>query len=369
MKIAYVIGEYLNSRPGLKSKVMRQASIWEDCNNEVYLLSTIDESIHDPIKKTRHTGHLESRSKGGIVRRAIDEPLFVERALKKLNPDLVYCRYPFPSRRMANALKGKHKVVIEVNSNDKQEYYNRGRLQGIYNHIFRKNIFGIADGLIFVTNELATSESFRAFTENRAVIANGSPAIRAFEKRGSINSNIQLVFAGAPDQSWQGVDKLFYIASALPHYTLHIAGFTKEQCLREWPSLPENVVFHGSLSHQALDDLLHNMDIAISTLALHRKSMSEACPLKSRQYLSHLLPIISAYNDTDLEGTEDFVLQLENSEDNISGNIIKIDNFIMRTANNERIRAEIRQFVSEKLLDKKKEDRRLKFFEETVKKE
>jgi hypothetical protein len=46
--------------------------------------------------------------------------------------------------------------------------------------------------------------------------------------------------------------------------------------------------------------------------------MSEASPLKTREYLLHGLPVLTAYHDTDFLGEEPwFLLRLPNSEDNV----------------------------------------------------
>lgn len=43
---------------------------------------------------------------------------------------------------------------------------------------------------------------------------------------------------------------------------------------------------------------MRNCQVCIGTLALHRKNMTEASPLKTREYLAHGFPVIIGYKDT-----------------------------------------------------------------------
>ena len=73
-------------------------------------------------------------------------------------------------------------------------------------------------------------------------------------------------------------------------------------------------------------------DIGVGTLALHRKNMQEASPLKIAEYVFWGLPVITAYNDVNLKGL-DFNLELDNKEDNIhSSSLAKISAFVAKNA-------------------------------------
>ena len=72
---------------------------------------------------------------------------------------------------------------------------------------------------------------------------------------------------------------------------------------------------HGNLYGEDLNTLFKDMNLAISCLALSKKNMKEACPLKSREYIIRGIPFIYAYKDTDLNGDEIFAERF--SEDTI----------------------------------------------------
>ena len=75
--------------------------------------------------------------------------------------------------------------------------------------------------------------------------------------------------------------------------------------------------------------MLARADVAIGTLALHRKGMSEACALKTRQYLAYGLPVVLGHEDTDFSGADPwFLLRLPNTEANVRDHVEQIRAFV-----------------------------------------
>ena len=104
------------------------------------------------------------------------------------------------------------------------------------------------------------------------------------------------------------------------------------------------------------------MDVGISTLSLYLNNMQEASPLKSRQYLAHGLPIIYAYDDTDITQKYEFCLKLPNTPNNIASNIDKLKAFVYKVFQNKIYRSEARRFAKTHLDTSIKEQKRLEFF-------
>jgi hypothetical protein len=78
---------------------------------------------------------------------------------------------------------------------------------------------------------------------------------------------------------------------------------------------PPNVRAYGVLTATAYRDVLARCDLGLGTLALYRKGMREASPLKVREYLAYGLPTVIGYDDTDFLGAEPWFLErLPNSE-------------------------------------------------------
>jgi hypothetical protein len=122
---------------------------------------------------------------------------------------------------------------------------------------------------------------------------------------------------GSPGMSWHGVDKLVWLAEQYPELHIHIVGYSKDDLSQ---SIPENVSLHGYLQPADVKQVLMKTDVAFGTLALHRKKMMEASPLKVREALAYGIPVVLGYDDTDLRDVKsDLFLFLPNTPDNVSG--------------------------------------------------
>jgi hypothetical protein len=126
---------------------------------------------------------------------------------------------------------------------------------------------------------------------------------------------------------WHGLDKLAVLAKRFPSWTIHVLG--------DSPVTPEvaackNVKAHGLLKRDQFEPLLAEAHVGLGPLALHRKNMEEACPLKVREYLSYGLPVIAGYLDTDFPNGAEFFLQIGNSEKNVEHSLEQIEAFVNR---------------------------------------
>ena len=147
------------------------------------------------------------------------------------------------------------------------------------------------------------------------------------------NTRIRLAFLGTRGESWQGVDKVAELAREMPDCDFDIVGFGAHD-LEQPP--PANLSAHGRLSRADYQAILANADVGIGTLALHRKRMEEASPLKVREYLAHGLPVIAGYVDTDFARELPwFILRVPNTGDNIHSHRAEIRNSSSRSAGEE----------------------------------
>jgi hypothetical protein len=89
------------------------------------------------------------------------------------------------------------------------------------------------------------------------------------------------------------------------------------------------------------------MNLAISTMALHRKRMTEACSLKTREYTARGIPFVLAYEDPDLAMVEEerkFFLSFPNDDSPFSFDRI-IDFARSITESGESISAYMREYA------------------------
>lgn len=291
---------------------------------------------------------------------------YVEQLLAAIRPDLTYARYLFPVPGLRNILKKAGTFILEINSDDKTEYFLKHRSTGWYNLIFRYQLVSAANGFVFVTNELGRSKSFPQGGRARVVIGNGMHVNKLPFVPETRNKVPQICFIGSPRQAWHGVDKLFTLVESCPDFVFHVIGPSEAECLELWHDRrPENVCFHGHVSGATAVSLLAGMDVGISSLALHRIQMHEACPLKTRQYLALGLPVISAYDDPDVDSDCEFVLRLPNTELNVLQFHSEIRQFVLRVSGNSSLRRSVRDYAVHRIDVVAKEIMRLNFFEET----
>ena len=368
MRIAYLLGEDLANHPGLREKIASQVHAWRDHDHKCFMVMHGSGQVVGPGSEVfaqdpsltlarRNSGRL------GKLWRLRNQYRFVSHALSFIKPDITYCRYMYPFPGLARALRWAGPLVLEINSDDRSEYFTEHVTTGLYNRVYRHRLLNWADGLVFVTGELATSASFVGYTPKRTVIANGIHAENFPFVEDAGNSSPQLCFIGSPGQPWHGLDKLLPLAAGLPECTLHIVGPSESECFGIWHARPANVRFHGYLNGHDSSELISRMDVGISTLALHRNNMNEACPLKVRHYLASGLPVIAGHADPDIGQECDFFLRIPNTETNVSAHLPAIAGFIRRVFRDNAMRKAVRQYALVHMDVSGKEQSRLSFFQ------
>lgn len=114
-------------------------------------------------------------------------------------------------------------------------------------------------------------------------------------------------------------------------------------------NLSERVVFEGRLTGDKLYSLYDKCDLAIEVFAAFRKGLETSSSLKSREYLSVGIPIITACNIDILDGQEfKYLLQFENRDTLID--IIKVIEFydnIYSKETVEKVVQNIRRFAED----------------------
>jgi len=120
---------------------------------------------------------------------------------------------------------------------------------------------------------------------------------------------------------------------------------------------------HGFLDEEAYLPLVARAHAALGTLALHRKRMREACPLKLRRYLAYGLPSVIGHLDTDFaDATRWFLLRLPNTETNVRDHQSQITAFVEAVKGRRVARNEVEDSISAAV----KEARRIEFFERVL---
>lgn len=352
MRIAYLTFERPGPESGVGKKMQFHVDCWRNAGHEVMHFV-----LNSPTERSARNGveYFLGNGSGKPMVKAVMATFSLREALNRFQPDVVYMRQMIWFPGLLRALSG-FRVVQEVNSDLGEELKLlrgfSGRVKQLL-YAFTGNALDVVTrGVVYVTDELA-----RRLPSPRAkgvVISNGYVfSTRELAVGGCMNERPGLIFVGSPGQDWHGVDKVEAMAEALPEFDFHLVvpGLMK--------SGPRNLIYHGEVVGENLSKLYAKMDVAIGSLALHRKNMDEACPLKCREYSAYGLPIIAGYRDTDLSGAS-FYLELPNTEDNVRESIQQIRGFVLDWIG--------RPFPYAEAVDRldavKKEDKRLQFFDE-----
>jgi hypothetical protein len=248
-------------------------------------------------------------------------------------------------------------TVVEVNADDVAEFAATSPVRARFSRLTRDLLLRTTAGLVFVTRELADSPRFRRGPARRIVIGNGIRLADHPPFRAPHNERPHLVFIGHPGSPWHGLDHVAEIAAAAPEWDFDAIG----PDAGDLPARPPNLRVHGTMQPDTYEPILRQADVAIGTLALYRNGMSEASPLKVREYLARGIPTVVGYRDTDFPGEVPFILRIPNAPTGVRSSMAEIGRFVARSGGS-RVPAEAVAHLDVSV----KEDARLRFLDEVA---
>lgn len=349
MKIAYYL--HWNDVPesGVFKKIISQTNQWiyNDLEVKIFLLtrnrSWNSYYTHIPIEIKFYNNNLNRlTSSYSLVNHII-----------KWEPDIIYTRYDLYNPVLE--LLKNIPLIFEVNADDLMEYSMGSFFREKYNILTRRHYLKMADGIIFVTEEISKRSHFKT-NKRIKVISNGIDLQSYSILPPPQNKTPNLVFIGSEGQPWHGIDKIEILAGMFPEWIFHIIGNLGS---KEDINDCNNIIYYPFLNRQEYEQIIANADIAIGSLASYRKGLNQACPLKVREYLAYGLPVIIGYEDIDIIDF-DGVLQISNDSNNVYNYKEQIYEFVQEwkgkrsDPNNLKINA------------KEKESERIKFFKEII---
>ncbi|KAA0262163.1 MAG: hypothetical protein EDM79_18240 [Chloroflexi bacterium] len=361
MRIAYVTVHVAPEimRGGVGKKIKTQMGNWREMGHEVNLFSLTPTDIPFPDER-----QFIFDAKTSLLKRESNRASGLMRMLESIReyaPDVIYLRfglYSYPLHRLFEIAP----VLLETNSDDRQEYHKRGAFFYWMNRLTRNLTFGPASGIIFPSHELVDVLMPKRDKPFR-VISNGIDLSQAEMLPPTNNKQPVITMVCSPGMKWHGVDKLMEFAEKTPDVLVNLAGYSEKDLHMPAPS---NVKLHGFLDKEGIRDVLMQTDVALGTLALHRNQMQEASVLKVREALAYGIPVVIAYHDTDLHDVElDTILRIPNTERNVAENRERIRQFAYNMVG-RRININT---VAPHLDQRKKEETRLEFFEQICKKQ
>lgn len=309
MKIGYIINHPLVSTQGVTRKVFEQTRTWKLLGHEVLIfsLNKIDNNLinSNDVKIINYIDNSLYKKRFKINKSFLAD-------INNYKPDLLYVRYDLWQKNYDILFK-KYITVVEIQTNDYSEMklLSKNNIKGLLSYIFflifRDRFFQNVDAMVTVTNELARLPIYMKYKKPICVIPNGIDLMKyeIIKNENDIGNIIKLFFIGSPNLPWHGLDIIENIAEKIKDFEFHIIGTNSKK------ENVKNLFYHGILNEDSYVYLLKNAHICIGTLALFRKKMNEACPLKVREYLARGFPVIIGYEDTSfLDKKPNFILKL-----------------------------------------------------------
>lgn len=334
MKILYVSAALLDAHSGDTEHVLCVARHMAAQGEQVHLIATTRGAhASGPEAATGLRLHLVDRRGRSTLRLLQAVAREAHRVAAQLAPDIVYVR-PFPLD-WPLLLRGLHGAgrpyVCELNTMIADEYRANGQpLRGwVYERLYARSIRHARD-VLPVTPEIGRwAQRVAAIAPPRFIAGNGveiepfdaaaAAAERAAvrEREGVPPEASVFVMAGfsAP---WHGFDRAIGMMAHLDSRTrLWLIGAEGEdvaaraQALAAAHGVSGRVRVFPRLGRAEVSALLSACDVGLGPLALDRKKMAEAQPIKVRLYLARGLPILYNYLDPRLDPHLPFLSQVD----------------------------------------------------------
>jgi len=350
MRIAYLLTWSGGAWTGVFKKSVDQVTAWQELGADVGVFVATDVAGTPDWLQVPQVVHVETYTSARasfLVQRALVA------AIHTWAPDITYVRTS-PRQAVAAGALSQLPHVIEIQTNDVAEARGISTPRLLLTLATRRRCLSSATGLVFVSHELAALPSYSGFTQNRVVIGNGIDLAR-FQPLAPTepSDGVRLAFMGLPGRAWHGLDDVFRLAQARPQWSFDLIGPSPSDV----PGLT-NIHAHGELASADYLPILEKADAAISTLGWYVNDMSEASPLKSREYLALGLPVIGGYRDTDIPNTSQVYLRVDNRPGAIIEDLPRVEQFVA-SWQGRRVRHEDIAFLDTRV----KERQRLEFLQ------
>jgi len=198
-----------------------------------------------------------------------------------------------------------HKTIL-VHHTKEEEEIRSGKTLKSYVKALVENYSGVASlglarGVVAVTPEILNYQVSRVKESGVTQIALTYPNGIFLDDDSTLadlrGENPELLFVAGYFAPWHGLDRvLSSLGGVSDRFTLHLVGEISHQD-KALISGDSRVRLHGFLDKQQIRQLLSQCWIGLSSFALDRKGMKQACTLKVREYLSHGLPVYAGYQE------------------------------------------------------------------------
>jgi glycosyltransferase involved in cell wall biosynthesis len=285
------------------------------------------------------------------------------------NYDIIYFRYPLFNHLTYEFVSKFDNVVFEHQSIVENEISPQ---DAEIEKKFAPFILAKTRGIVAVTNEILKYELSRSLkTIPGHVMSNGIDTASISMLTPHYRPNELHLFCASHFSTWHGIDRLIDGLAQFDDFssiTLHLAGegteiFRYKKMVRQY-GLEEQVVFHGHLNKEQIDEITKYCQIAIGSLALHRINLNQFCVLKNREYCLRGIPFVYAGEDVDFHPDLSFVRVFAANDEPIDMRVL-VD-FANEIKRHPEIREQERQYAMDNLGWDKKIAQLVPFLEKLV---
>lgn len=321
-----LIAAFVNTdHPGVLRKVHEQTVALREHLPNTIGVAIGDNSRQVPVKDLACAYvHVPGGAYSALSRAACFHVLW--EVVQKVQPDIVYFRYPMYDSHVLRLVREVPNVVFEVQTKAESEL---SAAAAANDNRYAQQVLPRARGIVAVTNEILTYEMQRATVARPGfVMPNGmngeSVTFTPFRPSGEATFEMVCAAQYAP---WHGIDRLLAgMALADPStrdgVLLHLAGdgdvVASYQSFVDEFALGAHVRFHGRLTADELTPLFERSHIAIGSLALHRLGLAQLAVLKNREYCLRGIPFVFAGEDMDFPPDLPFVATVPATDEPIS---------------------------------------------------
>lgn len=295
---------------------------------------------------------------------------YCEKRIHEIKPDFMYVRYPCGDPCYYNFVKKYGKMIIsEHQTIEPLELKTEGKkFKLLLEKYYGKKILKKIKAIVAVTEEVGNYQLKRSGKDLQLyVLGNGiDPDTIEYSKKHPEFTNALNLLIVANINIWHGIDR---VIKGIAEYkgdikvTFHIVGggqlIGELMGLAKDLNVTEQVVFHGPLKGQELENIYDICHVGISSLGIHRIGLKEGAVLKSREYCAKGMPFVYSFKDPDFTENNEFSLRFKQNEEGI--NVNRIVNFYKALGQNSGYKKVIRSFVVDNLTWERKIKSFIKF--------
>lgn len=251
-------------------------------------------------------------------------------------------------------------VITEHHTDEVAEIRGSGgwvrRVAAVVEGHLRAGFLRRVSGVIGVTPEItrrvrAEAPRATAITITNGVDVEGVPPTGFVPFDGAV---LRMAAVASEFVAWQGLDRLLNGMLTYPgavRLELVLIGAVpeklKELVVRSNRRPGMAVHCPGPAYGPELDARLGSANLAIASLALFRKKMIQACPLKVREYMARGIPFIYGYEDPDLPEDGDFAMKVPADDQPVD--MEAVIQFAMRTGQSPDLARRMRRYAGEQM--------------------